>query len=86
MEGSVSTHQGGSAKNKVVKDGKIFQKVYMRAKRGKDKGRVTIKLKRLHVPVRMNRIGQTGAQEATDQLSSLDGQLEDRTIKDSKPL
>ena len=52
MGSTVSTHKRGSAGSRVVKDGKIFQKVYMRNKRGKDKGKVTIKLKRLHIPVR----------------------------------
>ena len=33
--------------NQVQKDGKMFQKIYFRAKRGKDKGKVQIKLKRL---------------------------------------
>ena len=56
-----------------MKDGKIFQKIYTRAKRGKEKGKVTVKLKRLHMPKRSKLAGVT---ETADQLSSLEEQMD----------
>ena len=72
-----------------MKDGKIFQKVYMRNKRGKDKGKVTIKLKRLHIPVRRANIvaNQQTVQLEGDVVVEVSTQLEDsHVIEDSTQL
>ena len=70
----------------MLKDEKIFQKVYIRAKRGKDKEKVKIKLKRLHRPRRMNNNGQTGTQGTAEQLSGLEEHMEHQEITGTNSL
>ena len=56
-----------------MKVGKLFQKIYSRARRGKEKGKVIMKRKRLYLP------RKTGVNKATgtpSTPSSLDEQVE----------
>ena len=88
LEGSQSSNlqecsverDSSSRQNRVMKDGKLFQKIYSRARRGKEKGKVIIKLKRLYLP---RKTGVNGATVTPSTPYSLDEQVEHQEGADS---
>ena len=83
----MTNHQEVLGMNQAQKDGKIFQNIYFRAKRGKDKGKVQIKLKRLDKPKRKDtthQISSHGVQNDHMPISSLGVQTALETFVTSK--